>query len=344
MPKRFLLGRLFLIVFVIMILLAAGYVVTRRPAVVYPSIQPVPVEGGTYRDVGMSFRFGGIERSVSIPVNGSVYFGALQARKEAVLTKDIPDSIFIPAYYRSFLDEPDQQEFFRVLTGAFRNLRDTERLDDDRYLELLAVAVQSLPYRTTGITTAPKFPIETYVEGEGDCDDKSLLLAGLLAREGYTVALFYFEPEAHMAVGVKGYQCDYRDTGYGYVAATNLSLVGIPEDQLDGGVNLTSPPLVIPVSNGTKLYGRCQETTAIMKALERTGSRAEALSRDLTSLQERMKDLRSRGKYAEYNQLLVQYNALVGEQNANALAHNYILGHEDDRQGTYAWLKALALV
>ncbi|HMK15792.1 MAG TPA: hypothetical protein VK450_02600, partial [Methanomicrobiales archaeon] len=104
MPKRLLLGRLFLIIFVIMILLAGGYLVTRRPAVVYPSIQPVPVEGGTYRDVVMSFRFEGIERSLSIPVNGTVYFGAQQARKEAVLTTEIPDSIFIPAYYRAFLD------------------------------------------------------------------------------------------------------------------------------------------------------------------------------------------------------------------------------------------------
>ena len=87
-----------------------------------------------------------------------------------------------------------------------------DTLDDDEYLELMAVAVQSLPYDTDGTLTAPKFPIETYVDGRGDCDDKSLLLAALLAREGYSVALFYFKPEAHMALGVKGYQCDYKDT------------------------------------------------------------------------------------------------------------------------------------
>jgi len=343
MPKRLLLGRLILIAIVIVMILGAGYIVTRRPAAVYPAIQPVPVDSGTYRDIGLKFRFGGVDRSISIPVNGTVYFGAQQAQKEAILAKDIPDEIFIPSYYHSFLDDPHQEEFFRGLTGAFREIRAGGNLDDDEYLELMAVAVQSLPYRTDGLITAPKFPVETYVDGEGDCDDKSLLLAGLLAREGYTVALLYFEPEAHMAVGVKGYQCEYRDTGYGYVATTNLSLVGVPEDQLDGGVNLTSAPLVIPVGNGTGLYGRCQETTAIWRALERTGSRAEALSRDLTSLSARMGDLKSRGKYAEYNELIPQYDALVEEQNANALAHNFILGHQDDRKGTYAWLKARAL-
>ena len=344
MPKRLLLGRLTLIAIVIVLIFGTGYIVTRRPAVVYPSISPVPVEGGTYRNIPMTFRFEGVQRSLSIPVNGTVYYGAQQAPKEAILMRDIPDSIFIPAYYHAFLDEPDQQEFFQSLTGAFRDLRAEESLDDDEYLELMAVAVQSLAYRTDGVLTAPKFPIETYVDGGGDCDDKSLLLAGLLAREGYTVALFYFKPEAHMAVGVTGYQCDYRDTGYGYVATTNLSFVGVSTDQLADGVNLTSTPLVIPVSNGTKLYGRCQETRAIAKALEVTDERAGALSRDLASLSARMADLRARGKYAEYNQLLAQQQAVTEDYNGNALVHNYVLGHQDDRKGTYAWLKERALV
>jgi hypothetical protein len=344
MTRRLLLGRLFIIAFVFLILIGAGFVIVRRPEVVYPAIQPVPVEGGTYRDIGMSFRFGGVDRSISIPVNGTVYVGAQQAMKEAVLTRDIPDSIFIPAYYRTFLDETDQEEFFRELTGAFRDLRAAEGLDDDGYLELMAVAVQSLPYRTEGLATAPKFPVETYVDGEGDCDDKSLLLAGLLAREGYATALLYFEPEAHMAVGVKGFQCDYRDTGYGYVAATNLSFVGLSTGSLADGVNVTSTPVVIPVGDGTKLYGRCQETAAIGRALDRTGERTNSLTRELTSLQARMTDLKARGRFAEYNQLLAQYDARVDEYNAGALAHNYILLHQDDRAGTYEWLKARALI
>ena len=345
MPKRLLLGRLILIAIVIVILLSAGYIVMKRPAaVVYPSIQPVPVEGGTYRDIAMNFRFEGVDRSITIPVNGTVYYGAQQAKKEALLTKDIPDSIFIPAYYRSFLYEPDQEEFFQALTGAFRDLRTRGGLDDDEYLELMTVAVQSLPYKTDGLITAPKFPIETYVDGQGDCDDKSLLLAGLFAREGYTVALLYFSPEAHMAVGVKGYQCEYRDTGYGYVATTNLSFVGVSSDQLAGGVNLTSTPLVIPVGDGTKLYGQCQETQAIERALERSEDRAASLSRDLATLSARMSDLRSRGRYMEYNQLLPQQQAVTEEYNEDALVHNYVLEHEDDRKGTYAWLKGRALV
>jgi hypothetical protein len=344
MPRRLLLGRLFLVAVVIAILIAGGYLLLSRPAAVYPTIHPVEVSGGTYRNISLGFRFEGIDRAISIPVNGTVYFGAQRAQKEAVLSREIPDSVFVPNYYLSFLSDPNQEEFFRELSGAFRSLRERASLDDDEYLELMAAAVQSLPYETDGTLTAPKYPIETYVDGAGDCDDKSLLLAALLAREGYTVALFYFKPEAHMAVGIKGYRCNYRDTGYGYVATTNMSFVGVPETRLAGGLNLTSDPLVIPVANGTLLYSRCQETQAIDKALERTEALAGSLSGDLTSLSARMSDLRSRGRFTEYNQVAAQYEATIADYNENALAHNYILEHQDDRKGTYAWLGARALV
>ena len=343
MPKRLLLGRLILVAIIFVIFIGAGYFLVSRPAVIYPSIRPVEVEG-TYKDVGISFRFEGVPHSISIPVNGTVYFGAQRAPKEAILTRDIPDSIFIPSYYLAFLNDPNQEEFYRDLLGAFRGIKARDSLDDDEYLELMAGAVQSLTYVTDGTLTAPKFPIETYVDGRGDCDDKSLLLAGLMAREGYSVALFYFKPENHMAVGVKGYQCDYRKTGYGYVDSTNMSLVGVPTGQLTGGVNLSSAPLVIPVANGTRLYGKCQETLAIENALERTNTRETSLSHDLASLSERMSDLRSGGRFAEYNQLLDQYGAVVKDYNDNVLVHNYILEHQDDRKGTYAWLRARAAV
>jgi hypothetical protein len=343
MPKRLLLGRLILVAISIVILFSAGYLLVSRPQVIYPYIRPVEVEG-TYKEVGISFQFEGVNHSISIPVNGTVYFGAQRAQKEAILIRDIPDSVFIPTYYLAFLNDPNQEEFYRELLGAFRKIRATDSLDDDEYLELIAVAVQSLPYVTDGTLTAPKFPIETYVDGRGDCDDKSLLLTGLLAREGYTVALVSFKTENHMAVGVKGYQCDYRDTGYGYLETTNVTLVGVPTIQLDGGVNLSSVPLVIPVANGTRLYGRCQETLGIEKALERTETRETSLSKDLASLTARMSELRSLGKFTEYNQLLNQYNAVVKDYNDNALVHNYIIQHRDDRKGTFAWLRTRAAI
>ena len=123
-----------------------------------------------------------------------------------------------------------------------------------------------------------------------------------------------------------------------------MSLVGVPETRLAGGLNLTSDPLVIPVANGSRLYGGCQETEAIGRALERTETRAASLTRDIASLTARMGDLRSQGRFGEYTRVEVQYEAAVADFNENVLAHNYILDHQDDRKGTYAWLGAHALV
>jgi hypothetical protein len=91
------------------------------------------------------------------------------------------------------------------MSNALQNLkkiREVNKLNDDQYLELISVFVQSIPYASTGGGGQPKFPIETFVDQTGDCDDKSLLLAALLSREGFNVSLLYFEPEEHMAIGV----------------------------------------------------------------------------------------------------------------------------------------------
>ncbi|WP_062399109.1 hypothetical protein [Methanogenium cariaci] len=89
--------------------------------------------------------------------------------------------------------------------------------NSDEYIEFLTVYVQSLAYNTSPDETGPKFPVETVIEKAGDCDDKSVLLAGLLSREDYNVSLFYFPDDSHMAVG--GLQQMNPDT---VTAATSL--------------------------------------------------------------------------------------------------------------------------
>ena len=114
--------------------------------------------------------------------------------------------------------------------------------------------------------TAAKYPVETWADRSGDCDDKALLLAGLLAREGYRVALLVFLPESHMALGIgcpAGYE--YGGSGYAYLEVTNASYVGVVPD----GVRLASPPLVVPIGNGTTVYGAAPGIAAIEAARRR---------------------------------------------------------------------------
>ena len=48
----------------------------------------------------------------------------------------------------------------------------------------------------------PKYPIETLMEGRGDCEDSTILLATMLKELGYSVALVHFE--GHIMLGIAG--------------------------------------------------------------------------------------------------------------------------------------------
>ena len=312
-----------------------------RPSVVYPSIEPV--EGAPSHPVSFTYAFEESVVTLTVPINGSVFYGAQRAAKNATVARDLPDEAWVPGYYLAFLSDPAQDGFYRDLLSEFSRIRAEKELDSDRYLELMAVGVQSLPYRTKG-DGVPRFPVETFAERSGDCDDKSLLLAGLLAREGYRVSLLLFDAEDHMAVGIAAEGCRYRNTSYAFLETTNLSLVGIPPEKIQGPIPvLTSDPVVIPVGGGTTAYGACGETLAINAALLSAGKAADSLEEKLTAKKAELDGAAGAGNPAEYRRLLSEYNALVREFNGKAEVNNHLLQHLHDRPGTYRWLQVRGL-
>lgn len=74
---------------------------------------------------------------------------------------------------------------------------------------VLAFLREAFPYATDeathGVPEYPSFPIETLVEGRGDCEDHAILCAALLLAMGFDVVLFHLDldgPADHLAVGV----------------------------------------------------------------------------------------------------------------------------------------------
>ncbi|HZD43734.1 MAG TPA: hypothetical protein VE134_06705 [Methanomicrobiales archaeon] len=234
-----------------------GILLTHPPAIL-PVLVPIRVNS-SLQTSSYTFSYQSLPSTITIPLNASVYFGAKYSDKNAILYGNVPKKDWLPQYYNSFLYSPSEDDFFSHLLGQLRGIRTKRDLNDDEYLELVTTFVQSIPYSTFKGDTPPKFPIETYADRTGDCDDKSLLLASLLARDGYNVSIFYFEDEEHMAVGVAGPGCEYRDTGYIYIETTNASAVGVAPKRLAGGIPLNSDPMVIRVGNGTRIYQSCKE-------------------------------------------------------------------------------------
>jgi hypothetical protein len=334
--------------------------------VTYPKIVPDP-SGSMPEPRAYHFLFQDYEITIdSLPIESAVYAGARNAEKSArIFDENIGEDEWLSGIYTSMISDPAQDPFYENLLSAFREIREDRLLDDDEYLELITVFVQSINYENLDLTN-PKYPIETYVDGRGDCDDKSMLLAGLLAREGYRVSLLYFDPELHMGVGIDCGDEGYKNTGYGYIETTNVTLVGIPPSVLQGNTGLSSDPLVIPIGNGTRNYSRCNETRAIWDKLKETEtvliqseSGIKALESRLQEESETLELQRStldahltEGNLLAYNRLVPPYNAAVLTYNAllddfreksdhyNTLAelHNYILTHQYDRKGTFELL------
>lgn len=313
-----------------------------------------------------TFRFQDTTFSSSTQVDGPAYAGAVHADKTVLLYKDLPDQEWIGGSYRAEIEDPAQTTFYQQLLTGFRDTAQRHHLDRDAYLELITAFVQQIPYSSVDGAGA-KFPIQTYQDQAGDCDDKSLLLAALLSAENYNVSLMVFPAEEHMAVGVSCPGEGYQKSGYAFIEATNLSYVGIPPDALEGGVVLQSAPLIIRVGNGIGEYTSTDQTGAIAAARNTADEKSSALAptlsdqkRALASTGQRLDQQyaaiaampanRARQDLADqYNQDLARtmqqeadYNARVDQYNRYGSVHNYIISHQYDREGTYRWLQGNA--
>jgi len=369
MHKRFLklIGVFLFIIILALSAVLISAVVFPKETVIVPHIAPDLTRlQSSPVIISHQFPFEKTTVSLTLPINVSVYEGAKQAEKATTVYGNISETVWLAQSYRAMVQDPAQDSLYAALLAEADTNRLRLKLSDDEYADLIAVYVQSLRYETREQNPA-KFPVETVVDRAGDCDDKSLLLAGLLSREGYPVALLLFGPESHMAVGVGSDDYQYKNSGYAFVETTNYSFVGVPTDKLGGNLTLYSDPVIIPISNGTKFYGSGSETRYIhdmyvlsdqkVKELE---PRVKSMGADLTSQEEKiarleshMQGLRTTGNTGSYNAQVPVYNALVADYNARlatcrqlftlyekyALIHNYILEHMYDRKGVYEYLK-----
>lgn len=111
------------------------------------------------------------------------------------------------AEYHIYIDDPGVAQLWRVpnnpLYGALNYLiieANKHRLDSVETANFFASFVQNIQYvpDPTG-GEVRKFPLETLLLG-GDCEDKAILLAWLLRKAGFRVAIIEFSD--HAGVGV----------------------------------------------------------------------------------------------------------------------------------------------
>jgi len=92
-----------------------------------------------------------------------------------------------------------------VIDEIASDLHDISRGDPELYANLALQLVHQLYYNITGYT---KYPVETLVEGSGDCDNLAVLLASILAAGGYDTLVLLVQvdtpqgPQGHAMAAV----------------------------------------------------------------------------------------------------------------------------------------------
>ena len=312
-----------IVIIVGIFVIACAYLVT--PVRINPIVPDPTMLESPPLPAAWSFPFQKGNVTITLDINRSVYTGAKNADKRIFTPPGVPYEKWMGVSSRAMIQDPVQDELFDDLLRQFRHIRQERNLSDDEYAELLATYVQSFPYQTSD--NPAKYPVETAYDTQGDCDDKSLLLAGLLSREGYKTSLLLFEKDRHMVVGIGSDDNRYLDTEYAYVDVMDYSFIGVPVNQIRGSKVAYKDPVVVPVGSGTKIYSSGAETSEIrdraLSAYNKSG---------MLSLQ--MRDLRndSGGNISRYNQLSAEYYRY-------SRIYTYSIRHRFDRPGVYEYLK-----
>ena len=92
--------------------------------------------------------------------------------------------------------------------------------DDEDFANGVLMIVHQIPYE---VTTPAKYPVETIVENEGDCDLFSYVASSIMEAGGLDTVLLYYETQTHMNVGVSlsHVPADTRSDAY-YITYNNI--------------------------------------------------------------------------------------------------------------------------
>jgi hypothetical protein len=188
-------------------------------------------------------------------------------------------------YTVSRYEDPSEEEVLRVYAERWINQPNQERLIDpvvetiqnitsnkDDQARIAISLVQNIPYDFQGYQSNSnnnKYPYQVLYSGTGVCGEKSKLLALLLKKLGFGVALLDYPAQNHEAVGIKcPVQYSIANSGYCFVESTDVTIVTYSAGVYLGAGKLSSSPIVIPISDGYSFDSVAEEYYDAQKWVE----------------------------------------------------------------------------
>lgn len=309
---------------------------------------------------------------------GSIYDFYKKEPKEFFYENELPVD-WEEKYFGMFLQSFSGDNTIQVIAQDIKNIGEKHKLTDDQVVELVLAFVQTIPYDSekaekilgSNETGLISYPYETLYENKGVCSDKTFLAAGLLKELGYGTALFVYDEEKHMALGV---QCpvEYSSYGLGYCYAETTAVgnrIGmIPnldsrnnqaetvktlsyfdysqDDKFD--VRKLGPVKIYQKTQG-KDYTGVVQTMKISKDIENlgwaindAGRELKALKKELDDDQDKLKELEKKMNklsknedYEDYNKLVPKYNDLASDIEKEIKSYNKKINAYNQKVSSY---------
>lgn len=239
------------------------------------------------------------------------------------------DCYFEGNYGEGYFEDPYNNDFVEAIAKDFISLRNGG-YSDDEILEISTIFVQTIPYGTDS-SELNRYAYETIYEKEGNCFDKSIILAGIIKELGYETYIIFgdVDYEYHAIVGVvcENGNIDYQGKEICFIETTTPYPIGFDEE-IDNKEYLK-------VSEGEKIfkgtnYGKqiSDQINSKIKESEDILEETDNLYYQLIDLEDQMceTDCLSCGGgividslYCDdaykYNRLVKEYNDIVEEYN-----------------------------
>lgn len=173
--------------------------------------------------------------TVEIPKSAYDYYHGL----ERIPTSD----------YSVYVSYPIDDNYLMGIVEKLQAFSSIEGFTDVQRVNLVVSFVQNIPFTndfiTTGYDEYPRYPLETLIDGGGDCEDTSILASSLLKLMGFDTVLLSYPN--HMAVGISitnisgsYYSSDGKHYYYVETTGKNWKIGEIPPEYKDLSVTILS--------------------------------------------------------------------------------------------------------
>lgn len=311
-----------------------------------------------------AWQYGGAKYELDETLHQSVYEYYQNQPKSFSYTGTLPND-WQEKYYGMFLQINPADKSIATLATDLQDLGKKHNLNDDQIVDLTLAFVQTIEYddakaenilaKVEGVEMLR--PYETLFEQKGVCSDKSLLATALLRQMGYGVALFAYEQDNHMAIGI---QCpkEYSTYGSGYcyaeTTATGNKIGVVPE--LDSASNKTVTASELSFDFGNEQQNNLKELGQVMvyqktsgkeyrgivqtqkniKETENLKKSINVMKKELTAenkkiqdeetqlkkMQNELDELKNEQNVEKYNELVKKYNNYLEDYKKDVKKYN----------------------